>query len=332
MPMMTSRKVCILFITCGVLGAAAFPLSAQTFPISITTTSGVMLGWAKEFVYSNGYTESELDWPLLPAFSAGATVNLGATSGFLASVDLQLGIPMQAGTMTDSDFLNGDGVKTHYSQGDGVLESAVFVNVQAGWGIPFDLGRAGTATFEPFVGFEYIRVEWTAQNGYLQYPPETSPPFTPWSPSTPQVPVYGTGIIYTQNYAIPTAGMKLSLPIVKAFSVAASFTFSPYLWCWDKDSHLLRQLDFYSSMHSGILIEPRLSATYNISERSSVTLDVLYRHISSLIGDTYEVGTGAMGYSAIGQLLPGQQSITYTNAAGASFDVVNISISLQLGL
>ena len=332
MRMMFSRKVFVLFITCGVLGAAAFPLSAQGVPVSVTTTSGVMLGWAKEFVYYNGYTESELDWPLLPAFYAGATVNVGETAGFLATVDLQLGIPSWAGTMTDSDFLNGDGVKTHFSRSDGELESAVLLNVQAGWGFPFEIGGAGTGSFQPFIGFEYIRVEWTAQNGYLQYPPETSPPYTPWSPSTPQTPVYGTGIIYTQNYAIPTVGMKLSLPVVKAFSVAATFTFSPYLWCWDKDSHLLRQLDFYSSMHGGILLEPRLSATYKISERSSVTLEVLYRHISSLIGDTYEVGTGAVGYSTIGQLAPGQQSVTYINSAGASFDVVNISVSLRLGL
>jgi outer membrane protease len=331
MRMMSGRKVRVPLIACVVLGVAAVAVPAQPFPVSVTTTSGVMLGWVKELVYYNGYTESELDWPLLPAFYAGAAVTLGETSGFLASVDLQLGIPTRAGTMTDSDFLNGDGVKTHFSQSDGELESAVLVNVQAGWGIPFDL-EAGTGSFEPFIGFEYIRIEWTAQNGYLQYPPETNPPFTPWSPSTPQTPVYGTGIIYTQNYAIPTAGMKLSLPILKAFSVAAAFTFSPYLWCWDKDSHLLRQLDFYSSMHGGILIEPRVSATYRISERSAVTLDVLYRHISSLIGDTYEVGTGAVGYSTIGQLAPGQQSITYTNAAGASFDVVNISISLQIGM
>ena len=144
--------------------------------------------------------------------------------------------------------------------------------------------------------------------------------------------MYGTGIIYTQNYVIPTAGMKLSFPVLPALTVAASFTFSPYLWCFDKDSHLLRQLDFYSTMHSGLLLEPRLTATYKISNRTAVSLDVLYRDISSLIGDTYEVGTGALGYSAIGQLSPGAQSITYTNAAGASFDVVDISVTLELGL
>jgi len=324
-------KIRLLFV-CGVLGAAAFDLSAQGLPVSVTTTTGTLLGWAKEFVYASGYIESELDWPLLPAFSAGLTLTLGDTSGFIASAELQMGIPTRTGTMTDSDFLNGDGVKTHFSESDGVLESALLVNIQAGWAFQFHVWGRGTVSLEPFLGFEYIRMEWTAQNGYLQYPPETSPPYTPWSPSTPQTPVYGTGIIYTQNYAIPTLGLKLLLPVTKAFTIDASFTFSPYLWCWDKDSHLLRQLDFYSSMHSGILLEPRLQAAYNVTDHASITLDVLYRHIASLIGDTYIVGTGAVGYTAIGQLAPGQESITYTNSAGASLDAVSISLGFRLTL
>jgi outer membrane protease len=135
--------------------------------------------------------------------------------------------------------------------------------------------------------------------------------------------VYGTAIIYTQNYVIPAAGVKASLPVTAGLSVGASFTFSPYLWCWDKDSHILRQIDFYSSMHSGLLLEPRLTASYRISAQTVVSLDVLYRHISSLIGDTYEVATGVGA---------GQQSPIYSNVAGASFDVVNLSVSVKVAL
>jgi len=322
----------VTLVACVVLGAVLHPPVSQALPVSVSTTSGVMLGGVKEFVYQNGYTVSELDWPLLPAFCVGATVDIGETSGVLARVELQLGIPTDAGTMTDSDFLNGDGVKTHFSQADGDMESAVLLSAQAGWGIPFDVSDGRTGTLEPFLSFEYIRLEWTAQNGYLQYPPETSPPYTPWSASTPQTPVYGTAIIYTQNYLIPAIGMKGSLPITDSLAISASFCFSPFSWCIDKDSHLLRQLDFYSTMHGGLLIEPRVGATYRISNRSAVSLDVLYRHVSSLIGDTYEVGTGAVGYSTIGALAPGQQSVTFTNGAGASMDIVSINVSLTLSL
>ncbi len=325
----TARR---LVAACGLFGALAFPNAAQAFPVSVSATSSVLLGGVKELVLNNGYTVSELDWPLLPAFAAGLAADFGSASGFQASVALQFGIPAYAGTMTDSDFLNGDGVKTHYSQADGDLENAVLASARVGWG--FDVG-ATSLVFEPFLSFEYIRLEWTAQNGYLQYPPEVNPPYTPWSPSTPMTPVYGTSIIYTQNDLIPAFGLEGSFALTDNLAMAVSFAFSPYLWCFDKDSHLLRQIDFYSSMHSGLLLEPRLSATYRISERTALSLDVLYRHIASLIGDSYEVGTGANGYSAppaLGSPGPGQQSVTFTNAAGASLDVVSITVSLQLGL
>jgi outer membrane protease len=291
-----------------------------------------MLGGVKELVYDNGYTVSELDWPVLPAFSAGARVDIGERSGLLAAVEIQLGIPANAGTMSDSDFLNGDGVKTHYSQADGNLETAVLLSVQTGWGVAFYIPGGGSGTLEPFVAFELMRLEWTAQNGYLQYPPETSAPFTPWSPSTPQTPVYGTGIIYSQSYLIPEAGVKGSFPLTGALTMTASFAVSPYMWCFDKDSHLFRQLDFYASMHGGLLLEPRLSATYRISAGTAVSLDVLYRHIAQLTGDASVEGTGASGYTLPPQYPLGVQTPEGPNTAGVSLDVVTITVLLQLGL
>ncbi len=317
-----------LLAACGLLGALAFPSAAGAFPVSVSATSGVMLGGAKEFVLINGYTLSELDWPLLPAFYAGLVADFGSSAGFQASVELQLGIPGYAGTMTDSDFENFDGVKTRLSVSDGDMESAVLASARVGWGFPV----GGTSlSFEPFLAFEYIRLAWTAQNGYLQYPPETSAPFTPWSPSTPKTPVYGTGIIYTQNYLIPAAGIKGTFSLSDSLSMSASFVFSPYLWCFDKDSHLLRQLDFYTYMYGGLLLEPQLSATYRISSGTAVSLAVVYRHIT-ITGDEYVEGTGASGYSPPPSSPLGVQLSESPYYGGASLDVVSITVSLSLQL
>jgi len=310
-------------VACGMLAAAALPRAAQAIPVSLSATSGVLLGGAKEFAYQTGYMLSELDWPILPAVYAGVKVDLGATSGFLASAELKLGIPTPAGTMTDSDFLNGDGVKTHYSQSDGYMESVVLVSAQAGWGIPFWIPGVGTASFEPLFSFEYIRLSWTAQNGYLQYPPQTAPPYTPWSPSTPKVPIYGTGIMYTQNYVIPALGVKASVPILDSLSVSASFLFSPFVWCSDKDSHYFRQLDFYGTMSNGLFLQPELWVTYKISAAAAVTLDVLYRHIAQLTGDLTQVTTGTTN---------GGQSTIFPNGTGASLDAVEVSLTFTVGL
>jgi outer membrane protease len=324
------RQLRAAVIVCAAFGAFLVPRAVHAFPISLGTSSGVLLGGVKEFVYNSGYIVSELDWPLMPAFFAGLKLDLGEASGFLASAELQLGIPSKAGTMTDSDFLNGDGVKTHFSQSDGDLESAVFAGAQAGWGIPFTIPGGKQGIFEPYLAFEFVRLEWTAQNGYLQYPPESSAPFTPWSPSTPQVPIYGTGIIYTQTYFIPALGVKGTFPIIEGLTLTAAFTVSPYMWVSDKDSHLLRQLDFYTTMQGGLLLEPRLSAAFRISPTATVSLDVLYRHTSGLVGDVYVVGTGAAGFPSSSGYPTGQASPTSTNAGGVSLDIFSVTVSVGI--
>ena len=321
---MPRKDVCGLVVACALLAGATRPGPVQALPVSLSATSGVLLGGAKEFVYDGSYMLSELDWPILPAVYAGLKMDVGDTSGFLARAELKVGIPLPAGIMTDSDFLNLDGVKTHYSQSDGDIESIILASAQVGWGIPFWIPGVGTLSLEPFFSFEYIRLSWTAQNGYTQYPPELQAPFTPWSPSTPKVPMYGTAVMYTQNYLIPALGVKASIPLLDSLSMGASFLFSPFVWCFDKDSHYFRQYDFYDAMSNGILLEPSVWVTYNISAATALTLDVLYRHISQLTGNVAQVTTGY--YTG------GEQVTLYPNGGGASLDAFEISLSFAIGL
>lgn len=303
--------------------AAARPAFGQDFTLTTGTSTGVILGMSKELVYDAGYKVSELDWPLLPAVYLGAVVDLTTKVGFLASIELQTAIPGRNGTMTDSDFLNGDGVKTHYSQSDSYMERVIIVTAQAGWAIPLPSGGAVTQ-LAPFLGFEYMQFKWSARDGYLQYPPpsETAPPYTPWSLSTLKTPIYGTGIIYTQNYYIPMVGMKGTARLRDNLTMSLSLAFSPYVWCSDLDEHIFRSLDFYDNLRGGWMLEPWVSLTYRITPQATVTLDARYRHIANLLGDTYIVVTGTSG----------GQSPLFANSAGASFDAVNVSLTLSYTL
>ncbi|HUI70988.1 MAG TPA: omptin family outer membrane protease, partial [Spirochaetia bacterium] len=141
---MPRKDVCGLVVACALLAGATRPGPVQALPVSLSATSGVLLGGAKEFVYDGSYMLSELDWPILPAVYAGLKMDVGDTSGFLARAELKVGIPLPAGIMTDSDFLNLDGVKTHYSQSDGDIESIILASAQVGWGIPFWIPGVGT--------------------------------------------------------------------------------------------------------------------------------------------------------------------------------------------
>jgi outer membrane protease len=307
---------------------------AQEFSLTTSSGTGVMLGVAREFVYSGSYVVSELDWPLLPAVFVGAALDMTTGVGFIATLEAQAAVPTPSGTMTDSDFLNGDGVKTHYSQSDTTLTGAVILSAQAGWAIPLPVNQPITL-LAFFLQFEFMQFNFAASNGYLQYPPagQSSPNYTPWSPSTPKVPIYGTGIIYTQNYLIPALGLKGSVLATDNLTVNFSVAFSPYLWCFDIDTHIFRYDTFYDSLRGGLMIEPRLSAALRITPRATLSLDALYRHISGLTGDTTAVGMGVPGTGGTPVIdQPPGQATSYPNSAGASFDAVSISVVLSYRL
>jgi outer membrane protease len=290
---------------------------AQEVTLITSFNTGVILGGAKEFVYNSGLVLSELDWPLLPAITVGAAVSLTTRVGFLASLEVQTAIPMKTGTMTDTDFLNLDGVPCLFSASDGVLRGAFLLTAQAGWSLPLPPDQPVTLV-APFLQFEYLYLQWDAENGYTQYPPQpplTSPPgsFNPVLPSTPKVPITGTGIIYTQNYFIPSFGLKVVYRPLDSLTVDISVAFSPYVWCNDTDQHLFRSDVFYDNPRGGIMIEPRLSAALKISTHVSLAFDALYRHIGGLVGDTLVTGPDA-GY--------------YSNTSGVSLDEVSLSLVL----
>jgi outer membrane protease len=324
------RSRLLLFV--AALAAAALPAGAAGVTLTTRSTAGVTLGVAREFVLSGSYVVSELDWPLLPAITVGAALDLTTPAGFIATLEAQTAVPSYTGTMTDSDFLNGDGVKTHYSQSDSYLKGAAMLTAQAGWAIPLPPDQPWTL-LAPFLQFEYMQFNWSAENGYLQYPPpsQTAPPYTPWSPSTTKVTIYGPGILYSQTFLIPSAGLKASLRPLQALTIDMSVAISPYLWCFDVDDHLFRLVRFYDNLAGGFMIEPRLAVTLKITPRATLGLDVLYRHISGLTGDTVQVGSGAIGYASNSSNPPGSV-VVYPSSAGVSLDAVSISFALAMVL
>jgi outer membrane protease len=245
---------------------------------------------------------------------------------------VQGGLPGYDGIMTDSDFLNGEGTKTHFSQSDGYSEGLIILDARLGWN--FDVGAEETFTAKlfPYIEFQYLHFKWSARDGYLQYPPETAPPYTPWSASEPKVPVYGTGIIYQQDYYIPAVGFMGTIPLSKSVSVTASLSFSPYLWCNDVDNHVLRLIDFYTNMQGGFMLEPRASLTVKLTPRIGFTVDALYRYIAQLTGDIYTIQQGVAGIPDPSTgILPGTQSAT-TSKGGASLEAGSITLSLDVAL
>lgn len=320
-----------LALTCVILASlAAAPGFAADTVLTASAGTGIMYGVAKELVYStsafngNVYTLSELDWDIKPLFYAKAALALSTSIGFAASLDARIGVPGKTGSIGDSDWLNYDQygypTKTNYSQHDCFTERAMVLDAKVGWQFPL----ARWLSLEPFLAFGFMDFKWTARDGYLQYPPNyllgTAILPYPDSSTQPKEPVSGTGIIYQQTYFIPAVGFAAKLRFGQNFGGSVSFAISPLVFCNDVDNHLLAFADFYENMSGGLLLEPKVSLEWQVSERAGLSLDVSYRHIAGLIGTTYVVVTG------VGQIA-GLVASTSPNGAGASFDALDASLN-----
>ena len=316
----------------GVLVILVFCVAANSpaddITLTATTGTGIIYGVVREFVYNTymnqPYTVSELDWDLQSLYTTNAALSMLTAGGFSASLSVQLGIPLKTGSITDSDWLNysynGDPTKTNFSKHDCFAERAVLLAAQAGWEIPL----AGWVTLEPFLAFEFMDFKWTARDGYLQYPPgyiagSATKPY-PDASTDVVVPVSGTVILYQQTYYIPAVGLSAKFRSGSS-SGTLSFAFSPLVYCNDVDNHEFAGFDFYDTMSNGILLEPKISLQWRMGS-SRLSLDVSYRHIGRLIGNTTMVAIG-VGHT------PGQVARSYSNGAGASYDAVNVSLGFN---
>ena len=318
----------------GLLFAASVAAPAfADITLTATTGTGIMYGLAKELVYSvhnnQPYTESELDWDIKPLIYTKAALALSTSEGFVASLDVRLGIPAKAGSISDSDWLNvaynGDTTKTNYSQHDAYSERAIILDSRVGWDVPV----AGWLTLEPFLAFGFMDLKWTARDGYLQYPNNyllgTAVLPYPDSSTDAKMVVSGVGIIYEQTYFIPAVGIAAKLRFGSSFSGSVSFAITPIVFCNDVDNHEFAGNDFYDNMMNGLLLEPKVSFDWQVMRNARLSLDVSYRHIGGLIGTTNVVAIGP-------NKTPGLVSATYPGGAGASFDALDASVSLVWSL
>ncbi len=318
--------------------------SSNRISLSITTEAGVLDGLAKEFVYDQGvspdYIVSELDWQLQPVFYWGAGIDLGYRQWY-AELNLKSGVSGESGSITDSDFLDGNGVKTNFSESNAYTEQALLADLTVGWKVEAFPGmKLGL-----FVSGDYMDFKWTAQDGYYQYPSTGSEysynangsvvygTYPAWSASESKVPIYGTAIVYEQAYIYPAVGVSAEVALARRLTLGASFSYSPLVYCSDEDDHELRLLDFFSAMGMGTMIEPKLDLTYRFSERAALELSASYRVISGLLGNEEVENVGTADASPTYPYAAGPGTVvSYPESSGASYSTLDASLSFRLGL
>jgi len=337
----------VAFLALSTLAAVPARADDALPGVSIATTAaaGVILAVGHEYVYDQNlapnYMVSELVWPLAPMVFAGATVSIDGETGLFGSLDVRQGFAGPAGTMTDSDFLNGDGVRTHYSQSTSYAERANLVDLRLGWNLlSRDVLKVGA-----FGAISYMDLKWSARDGYYQYPTSgsqytvsstgtvTPGTYIPWSASQTETPLYGTEILYETTYLTAALGARARYALGDRFLIDASLAFAPVVDCYVLDNHVLRSLDFYSTLTRGLMIEPRVAAEWALLPSLHLRLDVGYRYAWNLKGNVTQVSTDASDFSTSFPYVAGpDSSSTGTNDSGADLSMLDAGLSLGISL
>ncbi|MEW5814439.1 MAG: omptin family outer membrane protease [Spirochaetota bacterium] len=178
--------------------------SDQKAIFTVGVQSRILYGEVSEQVYSSGVIKSELLWPMKPSISLGGSFSLLLPFGMEFQVTASALISDSPGILSNSDYLNGDGVMTHYSQHHSTVQQGLIAGTQIGWN--FNLNQY--LAIQPFIAFSYLDVFWKARDGYLQYPPESDAPYTPWSDSLPKLETQGDVISYNLRFYMPKIGVR----------------------------------------------------------------------------------------------------------------------------
>ena len=210
---------------------------SSSVTLSCHVETGYMYGSITESAYENGKRISKLDWDIKNLFFAGGGIGFKLFDFIDISLDIRQSLNEKAGSIKDSDYDLTTGTRTRYSRHSCHLKRALIINPAAG--IIFQ--PLESLNLMPFIDLHYMNYSFEARDGYLEYPP-----------GSVKNNVYGTGIIFSQRYLFPAAGIGVQYKINSKISIGIQYEMSPFLQCESRDSHIRRGKDFYDSMKNGM--------------------------------------------------------------------------------
>ena len=286
--------------------------NAEISRFTISPIIGILYGQSEEIAYK--YPEkdlylSELLWDYKPLFYAGIIADYSKhdpfrQNSFTASSSFKYGFPFRAGILENRDWMNlSQNNITHYSRHDAYSSGAVFADISAG----FSWSLRESLVLKTYGEFSYKRLSWSAKDGYLQYPSSgISGSFPAWDNNLPKQEVRGEVIRYTQNWFILAPRFYLKWKLIPSFSIMGNFNYSPLVYCYARDDHLLEPpRSYHDYLFFGHYFNGSAEFAYSPDNNLGFSLNLSYSHISGTRGDSQtgttlnRKGAGA-GYSAFG--------------------------------
>jgi len=299
------RKISGLIILAAFFLSSAFAENGVgNYGFTLSPNIGILYGQSEEIVYKEPPLQniylSELLWDLKPLLYAGLGVDFGpldstGKKGFAAALLFKAGLPARTGIIEDRDWISppNEVYLTHYSRHDAYTKTAIFLDVSAGYLWRFFDSLALNAHGE----FSYMHFSWSGTGGYSQYSV-----YFPWDSNLPKTYYAGEVIQYRQNWFILSPGITLDWKMNRLFSMKTNFSFSPLIYCSDRDDHLLTDITFLDYLYFGRYLKAGGEVILSPSQNTGISLFASYKHISGVRGNTFQ-GTRLLAEDSAGAAL-----------------------------
>jgi outer membrane protease len=314
--MITIKNIVVLVILSASLSTFAETVN-KDYAFSVSPLAGLLYGQVDEIVYkfpSDDLYYSELIWDIKPIVYAGfgvdfVPISLFRKGSFTSSLSFKFGLPLKTGIMEDRDWSNlSFDYVTHYSCHEAFLRNAVLAELMAGYSLNF-----GLLDFSFYGEFSYTHLSWLAKNGFIQYPPfDQSGNYPQWQDAYSKESISGDVIKYTQNWFIFSPGFSLNWRAASFFSLKGLFSYSPLIYCADRDDHLLRGITFKDYLLFGHYLKGGGELIFSRSGTKSLSLFFLYKHIS-----------GSRGYTLV-------KNYRENDAAGAGYSALELGAAIKI--
>lgn len=247
---------------------------------------------------------SELEWEYKPELYGGAKVS-GGWRFIFAEAFFSAGIPMKTGTTYDSDWKNlkysGNDeylYKTNYSESDNYLEHDISTGIKVGADLKVFKNDIVQVNVNPFLGFEYNNMSFTAKDGtawygnrmnffcYYAYDDENYSSKGKFKDNNANYD--GRDIEYTRQNLITWIGFNANANLPFNLSANLGFQVSPYIYTESLDNHVLTgdiYLDIADAAFSAF--KWNAGASYKINQRNSVNLSANWFYLKTITGKTY---------------------------------------------
>lgn len=325
-PLVLGFGLILMSLTTVPMGYAQTNTPPEQFAVDISGPAKLKLSFSTGFhleggrvleeVYENQIIKSRLNWQIPPTVRLPFTLELDVYHGFFLEAKGSFMLTSPEGLIFNTDYLNGNGTKTHYSQHVSTLHENSSLNVTAGMHIEFSpfLG------LKPYIGIQYHRYHWNARDGYLQYPPVNSAPYPDWSDTLAISYVEGEVLEYQLNLYEFLLGVGLTIKPYNGLEIIPAVTLSPLVHAAAVDDHVKRRLRFYDTISNAILVEPALTARLLVDDRTFLQLTMNYRGLLD----------SGKGVTEIEDTLSGQRYMLPSRVA-PEVDLSVFSLGLQIG-